>query len=529
MKTLSAVPANPLQHAPSIRSRLVLLVLACILPAALMAVAMIWYDYQQSRDNFVHSAMATARANALEIDKELAMVESALVALATSPGLAANDLRAFDAQARKLGAQQNIFNIVLEDAAGQQLINTFLPYGQPLPRDPQDQALRFIMARDSTFISSLFVGPVSSRHIVSVGIPVRGTAGQRYALTATIAAERFEAVLRQQRYPAHWVTSVIDRNGLIVARSQDMKRFMGKQAIPQVMQRLRQRSEGAFETQSLDGVPILAVLAQASNSEWTVVIGIPLDQLGAEMNRKLWSLLLATAGLLGSSLFFAWRIGTRIRRSLAGLIPPALALGAGERVQPASYGLREADEVADAMVKASAMLQQARHQATHDVLTGIANRAMFTDFLERQIAIASRSHAPLSVLYLDLDNFKTINDTYGHAAGDELLISATARLTSQLRKADVAARLGGDEFAVVLCGAGAAETANVVDKLGKLMAEPYVVNGIALQAAASIGAAVFPQAGATLESLLAAADDAMYQAKAARKAAALSGVLSSCP
>ena len=81
----------------------------------------------------------------------------------------------------------------------------------------------------------------------------------------------------------------------------------------------------------------------------------------------------------------------------------------------------------------------------------------------------------------------------------------------------MAARLGGDEFAVVLCGAGAAETANVVDKLGKLMAEPYLVNGIALQAAASIGVAVFPQAGAPLESLLAAADNAMYEAKAARK------------
>jgi predicted signal transduction protein with EAL and GGDEF domain len=76
---------------------------------------------------------------------------------------------------------------------------------------------------------------------------------------------------------------------------------------------------------------------------------------------------------------------------------------------------------------------------------------------------------------------------------------------------------------VVLCGAGAAETANVVDKLGKLMAEPYVVNGIPLQAAASIGVAVFPQAGATPESLLAAADDAMYRTKAERKAAALSG------
>lgn len=495
-----------------------MLVLACILPASLLAMAMIWYDYQHSRESFVHSAMATARANALEIDKELAVVESALVALATSPSFAEQDLQAFDAQARKLGAQQNIFNIVLEDEAGQQRVNTFLPYGQALPGNPQDQMLRHVIERDTTIISNLFVGPLSSRHIVSVGVPVRDRAGKRYVLTATVTAERFETVLRQQHYPAHWITSVIDRGGLIVARSQDMKRFMGTQAIPQVMARLRKQSEGAFETETLDGIPILAVLAQAGNSQWTVAIGIPLDRLSAEMNRKLWSLLLATACLLGSSLFFAWRIGARIRRSLGGLIPPALALGAGQPVQPASYGLREADEVADAMVKASTMLLQARHQATHDVLTGIANRAMFTEFLERQLAIASRSRAPLSVLYLDLDNFKTINDTYGHATGDALLIGATARLTSQLRKADMAARLGGDEFAVVLCDAGESETAAVVDKLGKLMAEPYVLNGVSLQAAASIGVAVFPQSGATLESLLASADEAMYQAKAARKA-----------
>eukprot|EP01032_Pedospumella_encystans_P028448 gene28448-32133_t len=303
-----------------------------------MAVALIWYDYQLSRESFVHSAMATARANALEIDKELAVVESALIALSTSPSFTPRDLKAFDAQARKLGARQNIFNIVLEDASGQQLMNTFLPYGQPLPRNPDDLMLKRILERDETVNSSLFIGPVSARHIVSVGIPLRDGEGKRYVLTATIAAERFEAVLRQQSYPAHWITSVLDRNGLIVARSKEMKRFMGTSAIPQVMQRLRRQHEGAFETETLDGVPILAVMSRAGKSEWTVAIGIPLDRLSAEMNRKLWSLVLATAGLLGSSLFLAWFIGARIRRSLRGLIPPA-----------PSHGLREADEVAEAM------------------------------------------------------------------------------------------------------------------------------------------------------------------------------------
>jgi diguanylate cyclase (GGDEF)-like protein len=202
-----------------------------------------------------------------------------------------------------------------------------------------------------------------------------------------------------------------------------------------------------------------------------------------------------------------------------GLIAPALALGAGERLAPLSYGVREADEVGDALVRASAMLLQAQHQATHDVLTGIANRAMFDDFLAHQLAISERSQASLAVLYLDLDRFKAINDTHGHAVGDQLLIDAAVRLRSQLRKADMAARLGGDEFAVVLADSGAAETALVVAKLDALMAQPYHIDGLQLQAAASIGVALYPQHGADLAQLLEAADQAMYQAKAARRQA----------
>lgn len=507
-----------MKHAPSIRWRLMGLVFACVLPASLLAVLLIYHDYQLSYTTFIESAMATARANATEVDKEFALIESSLVAFSTSPDFDQKTLQRLDAQARKLVAREHILNVVLEDATGQQLLNTYLPYGDALPQEANSPSLGFMRANDATFISSIFSGPVTGRQMVAVGIPCKTIAGNWVALTATLNLERFSDMLRDQHYPKHWISSILDRGGRIVARSADIDRLVGAEAAPSVREQIRKSREGAFEAQTLDGKPILAVTTRAPRSGWTVAIGIPLDQLKADMRRKVWSLVLVTMALMGLGLSFAWKIGTTIRRAMHGLIAPAMALGANQAVTPASYGVREADEVGEALVKASAMLQNAQHQATHDVLTGLANRAMFNAFLERQLAAAQRGQAQLSVLYLDLDKFKPINDTHGHAVGDKLLIEASARLTSQLRKSDLAARLGGDEFAVVVAG-GPAESAIVADKLGSLLEQPYHIDGIELCSAASIGIASYPQSGTTIESVLAAADIAMYQAKAARKSA----------
>lgn len=502
--------------APSIRWKLTGLVLACIVPASLLAVVLIYHDYQLTYRNFVSSAMATARSNAKEVDKEFAQIESALVAFSTSPDYKLANLKQLDAQARTLVARQNIFNIVLEDAEGQQLINTFRPFGEALPKESESPSLGFMRASESTFISSMFSGPVTGRRMVAVGIPGKTAEGNWVALTATMTVERYSSMLQDQHYPAHWIISILDRGGQIVARSADIDRFIGTQALPQVREQIRHQSESAFETQTLDGRPILAVTARAARSGWTVAIGIPLDELKADMRRKIWSLVLATMGMLGLGLLIAWRIGLTIRRAMHGLVEPAMALSTNQAVPAVSLGVREADEVGEALVKASAMLQSAQHRATHDVLTGLANRAMFHAFLERQIAAAQRGQAQVSVLYLDLDKFKPINDRYGHTVGDKLLIEAAARLTSQLRKSDLAVRLGGDELAVVVSG-DAADATVVADKLRKLMAQPYLIDGFELHSSASIGISSYPQSGTTIESLLAEADKAMYQAKAQRK------------
>ncbi|WP_162241973.1 sensor domain-containing diguanylate cyclase [Duganella sp. Leaf126] len=498
-----------------------------------MAILLIGYDYTQARAAFITGAMATARANATDIDKEFAAVEAALRALAASPDLMRQDLRGFYEQARGLAASQNMLNIVLEDASGKQLINTFLPRGAALPPASVGSALRVISEHEATAISGIFVGEVSHRQVASVGVPVRYSAGdwpnqggEVGALSAAVTVERFGALLSQQSYPEHWIASILDRDGNVVARSEDMQRYVGHKALPEVIRRMREGFEGGFETATLDGKPILAVMTRAGTSGWTVGIGIPLEVLNAELNRKLWLLVLVTATLMAAGLLVAWRIGNQVSRAIGALVTPAMALGRGEPVAPASYGLREADEVGNALVDAARMHALARHQATHDPLTGLANRTMFTEFLGRQVELCARFGAPLSLLYLDLDGFKHINDTYGHAAGDQLLTGAAARLRAELRKSDLAARLGGDEFAVVLVGSDAANTDIVVGKLEASLGRPHCIEGRELAAGASIGVAIMPAASGhpgavpSAADLVADADDAMYRRKAQRKRAA---------
>ncbi len=154
------------------------------------------------------------------------------------------------------------------------------------------------------------------------------------------------------------------------------------------------------------------------------------------------------------------------------------------------------------------------YQATHDTLTGVPNRALFEDRLGQAIARAHRTGERLAVLFIDLDRFKTINDGFGHSAGDQLLILVAERLTACLRQTDTLARFGGDEFVAV------AERVNqerdvdrVVRKLLEAFAHPFTVEDDEVFVSATIGVAVLPQDGSTVETLLKSADQAMYRAK----------------
>jgi diguanylate cyclase (GGDEF)-like protein/PAS domain S-box-containing protein len=155
------------------------------------------------------------------------------------------------------------------------------------------------------------------------------------------------------------------------------------------------------------------------------------------------------------------------------------------------------------------------HMAHHDPLTGLPNRAFFWAQFSRTLHEAQRERRKVTVAYIDLDNFKTINDTLGHAAGDEVLRSLAVRMGNCIRASDLLVRLGGDEFAIVFSNPGHDEL-GVIRRLQQLraaVAEPLEIEGQNLLATCSMGVAFFPQDGATPEALLARADKAMYEAK----------------
>ena len=296
-----------------------------------------------------------------------------------------------------------------------------------------------------------------------------------------------------------------------------MSRFVGKKGLPDLIQKMAESSEGSFEGNTIDGTPVFAVFSRSSSSNWTVALGIPTKRLHAELWNRFFWLIFATVALLASSLGLAWRIGGRIARSVYGLAAPALALGSGEAVKVSAFHLREADEVGLALVKASEMLLHAQHQGNHDALTGLANRVFFEGIVNQQLALCVRIHSSLSVLYIDLDDFKAVNDGYGHATGDKLLCSMAQRLQAGIRESDLAARLGGDEFAVLLANAGMEEAQGVAQKLVESLSKPYQIDQVSIEVSASIGVAGFPESGISSKALLHHADDAMYRAKAMGK------------
>jgi diguanylate cyclase (GGDEF)-like protein/PAS domain S-box-containing protein len=155
------------------------------------------------------------------------------------------------------------------------------------------------------------------------------------------------------------------------------------------------------------------------------------------------------------------------------------------------------------------------HMAYHDSLTGLPNRALLSDRLDRAMLAARRDERKLAVLFIDLDRFKTINDSLGHLTGDNLLKEVANRLCRVVRASDTVARLGGDEFVVLVPGVHAAEECSQVgEKIIEALAAPFPFEGRSLHISPSIGICLYPDDGTDVETLMRHADAAMYHAKA---------------
>lgn len=159
-------------------------------------------------------------------------------------------------------------------------------------------------------------------------------------------------------------------------------------------------------------------------------------------------------------------------------------------------------------------IQRLEHLAHYDQLTKIPNRYLLLDRVEHLIAQSERNKSCFALLYIDLDKFKTINDTKGHAFGDQVLLEIASRLKQSVRNSDTVARIGGDEFIVLLENiSNKKDVSTMVDNLTKIFSKEIIINDEKCDISCSIGVATYPGEGTTTDTLLAAADSAMYKAK----------------
>ena len=225
--------------------------------------------------------------------------------------------------------------------------------------------------------------------------------------------------------------------------------------------------------------------------------------------------------------------------------PPGLADALGQsaalaaKVQAVSVALGVVNRALEEEIRDRSMVDlqfaaaeeqesSARHAALHDVLTGLPNRALFNDRLDHGLAQARRHGWTLAVMFVDLDEFKVINDTHGHEAGDTVLRTIAQRLKENTRGDDTVSRHGGDEFLYLLTGIrDEANITKIAEKIVQVVQLPCDISlrerTLSVRVKASIGISTFPKDGSTAEQLIHSADEAMYRAKQARSGVAFAG------
>jgi diguanylate cyclase (GGDEF)-like protein len=236
--------------------------------------------------------------------------------------------------------------------------------------------------------------------------------------------------------------------------------------------------------------------------------------------------MIALAAVMG--LVIARIVSLRIAGSVAQLIAFSRRVASGDFSARAPQGrddefgilAKAMNQMAESIENSNVLLESSadtlKHQATHDALTGLPNRALLEDRLKQAISYADRYARLMTVVFINLDGFKMVNDSLGHKAGDELLKAMAARMSQCLRSVDTVVRTGGDEFVVVLYdrpGDGT-EIAPALQRLLDAIALPVQIDGQAVQVTGSMGVATYPADGADADALVMNADAAMYRAKA---------------
>jgi signal transduction histidine kinase len=348
----------------SLRTRLLLLVVACVVPLLAFSLVSQYLQYREAVAATGRQTLELVRSMSLVVEQELRARMVALEVLALSPTLHRDDFTAFRSEAEAVIEQQFPgSNLIILKEDGQQLMNTLLPPGAKLPMRPSMEATRQVFATGRSAVSDFYIGAIGPRPVVAIDVPVKRDDGSVvYVLSTNPRLEDFAEIIRRQRLPASWIASIFDRRGVNVARTPNPERFVGQQAGPGLRPRLLAEREGVLESTSREGVALVSAFSHSAHFGWSVAVGVPRAELVAPALAAAASTLALGGVLLAAGLALALLVARQITGPIAALRRLA-ATGDGDAVLGAApTGLQEADDVVGALRTA----EHNRRRSEHD-------------------------------------------------------------------------------------------------------------------------------------------------------------------
>ncbi|MGJ5180132.1 ATP-binding protein [Bradyrhizobium oligotrophicum] len=357
----------------SIQARLFRIILMLSVPTFIGLAALAWGMYQREREQTSQGALATVQALVAALDRDLAGTSSGAQILAESSALASDDLAAFYLEAKGSLPHLLGFSVAVANAAGQQVVNTSLPFGAPLPVRADLVNHRKVFEKGRPSVSGVFIGAVSKRPVVSIDVPVFRDGRVKYTLGVAIHPGRLNGLFANQKLPAGWVVTVTDQAGVIVTRSGDPE-ATGRPA-PVTHMDIGSPQPSVLETYRVDGTSLLMAFGRCERANWTVAIGIPLVDLYRRPNAILMYGVAGVFGVLFIGLISATYEAKRIARAVRGLMPAALASATDETVAVTRSDVQEIDDVAVAIERSRRLLQERTHERDSAEMT-IAARSL---------------------------------------------------------------------------------------------------------------------------------------------------------
>ena len=371
----------------SLQGRLALLVVATVLPLLAFSLTEIYLRYKTERENFGERTLHLARAVArmVEADHQMRMV--GLQALALSPALQAGDVEAFRPVALSfIESQPKGSTLGLADETGQLLLAVGdVPQGVPLPRRRNMTTQQQVFHTGRPTVSNLFTNAITQRHTYTVEVPVvrEGRVVYDFGLDPTPAG--LIDLLSKQRMEAGWVVSIIDAQGIIVARQPNGDRFVGQPIPKWLVPLILNQPEGVIETVSLEGTPLLTAFSRADPSGWHVAVGVPRALVYGPLRQRGIVILGVGALVLLVSLVSAAWLARRITRPIALLasFAHAAARRSGPLIPAEVTGLPEVDEVGQILTTATLSLRTLADTLEQRVETEVAERVRAEEALRQ--------------------------------------------------------------------------------------------------------------------------------------------------